>query len=84
MASVLTTKGLAKKYKKQMAVNGVDMNIEQGDIYGFVGENGSGKTTLMNGLLGIIKAKTGEIKFDENNMPYTEYTEDAQMPFSNK
>lgn len=54
MVSVLTTKGLAKKYKKQMAVNGVDMNIEQGDIYGFVGENGSGKTTVIRLITGLI------------------------------
>lgn len=54
MDSVLTTKGLSKKYKKQMAVNGVDMHIGRGDIYGFVGENGSGKTTVIRLITGLI------------------------------
>ena len=62
MASVLTTKGLAKKYKKQMAVNGVDMNIEQGDIYGFVGENGSGKTTVIRLITGLIFPYSGSFQ----------------------
>lgn len=62
MASVLTTKGLAKKYKKHMAVNGVDMNIEQGDIYGFVGENGSGKTTVIRLITGLIFPYAGSFR----------------------
>ena len=68
MASVLTTKGLAKKYKKHMAVNGVDMNIEQGDIYGFVGENGSGKTTVIRLITGLIFPYAGSFRlFDVDN-----------------
>ena len=35
MDCVLSIHGLSKKYKKQMAVNGVDMHIDRGDIYGF-------------------------------------------------
>ena len=54
MDSILSTNGLSKKYKKQMAVNGVDMHIERGDIYGFVGENGSGKTTIIRLITGLI------------------------------
>ena len=46
MENVLTTYQLKKRYGKHMAVNGVDMHINRGDIYGFVGENGSGKTTI--------------------------------------
>ena len=41
MENVLTTYQLKKRYGKHMAVNGVDMHINRGDIYGFVGENGS-------------------------------------------
>ena len=54
MDSVLSTKGLSKKYKKKLAVNAVDMHIEKGDIYGFVGENGSGKTTVIRLITGLI------------------------------
>ena len=59
MANVLITSGLSKRYKKQMAVDRVDMHIEQGDIYGFVGENGSGKTTVIRLITGLISPYEG-------------------------
>ena len=59
MAIVLSTKALSKKYQKQMAVDGLDMTIEQGDIYGFVGENGSGKTTVIRMITGLIFPHSG-------------------------
>ena len=54
MECVLSTSALTKRYKKQLAVNSVDMHIERGDIYGFVGENGSGKTTVIRLITGLI------------------------------
>ncbi len=54
MEYVLATHALCKRYKKQWAVRGVDMHIERGDIYGFVGENGSGKTTVIRLITGLI------------------------------
>ena len=54
MDNVLTTKDLCKKYKKQMAVDHLNMTIDRGDIYGFVGENGSGKTTVIRLITGLI------------------------------
>ena len=62
MGTVLTTNALTKKYKKQLAVNGVYMNIDQGDIYGFVGENGSGKTTIIRLITGLISPKSGDFE----------------------
>lgn len=59
MGSVLTTNALCKSYKKQMAVNGVNMHIDKGDIYGFVGENGSGKTTVIRLITGLIFPRSG-------------------------
>lgn len=54
MDNILTTKDLCKKYKKQMAVDHLNMTIDRGDIYGFVGENGSGKTTVIRMITGLI------------------------------
>lgn len=54
MENILTTNGLKKRYGKHMAVDGVDMHIDRGDIYGFVGENGSGKTTVIRLITGLI------------------------------
>ena len=59
MENILTTCQLKKKYKNLMAVNGVDMHIERGDIYGFVGENGSGKTTVIRLITGLIFPHSG-------------------------
>lgn len=68
MSSVLSTKALSKRYKKHMAVNGVNMNIERGDIYGFVGENGSGKTTVIRLITGLIFPHSGGFElFGVNN-----------------
>jgi len=62
MESVLSTNNLCKRYKKQMAVDGVNMHIERGDIYGFVGENGSGKTTVIRLITGLIFPHSGSFE----------------------
>lgn len=68
MSSVLVTTALAKKYKRNMAVNGLNMHIERGDIYGFVGENGSGKTTVIRMITGLISPNAGSFElFGVNN-----------------
>ncbi len=54
MEYVLQTRGLSKKYKNRMVLDGVDINVQRGDIYGFVGENGSGKTTIIRLITGLI------------------------------
>lgn len=60
MNNVLTTSALTKKYKRHTAVDGVCMNINRGDIYGFVGENGSGKTTVIRLITGLIAPTSGD------------------------
>ncbi len=59
MENVLTTNALCKKYKKRMVVDSVNMHIDRGDIYGFVGENGSGKTTIIRLITGLISPYAG-------------------------
>ncbi len=60
MDNILTTRGLTKRYGKHLAVNAVDMHIDRGDIYGFVGENGSGKTTVIRLITGLIFPNGGD------------------------
>ena len=62
MESVLSTNGLTKQYRRHKVVNGVDMHINRGDIYGFVGENGSGKTTVIRLITGLISPKSGSFE----------------------
>ncbi len=55
---------IVKTYKKKQcftALNGLDMEIHRGDIYGLVGENGAGKTTLMRILAGWTRQTSGTI-----------------------
>lgn len=62
MDNILRTYDLTKEYKKFTAVKGLNMNIEKGDIYGFLGENGAGKTTTIRMIMGLIRPTSGEIE----------------------
>lgn len=57
---VLETNSLSKKYKEHLAVDHVNMHIEKGDIYGFVGENGAGKTTIIRLITGLAAPTDGD------------------------
>jgi ABC-2 type transport system ATP-binding protein len=54
MNSVLSAKGLSKRYGKRVAVDGIDFEIPAGRIVGLIGPNGSGKTTTLKAALGLI------------------------------
>ncbi|MBR0413707.1 MAG: ABC transporter ATP-binding protein [Clostridia bacterium] len=54
-------KGIAKSYGKNEVLKGVDMTVNQGDIYGLIGKNGSGKTTLFKVILGLSPYQAGEM-----------------------
>ena len=56
---VLETNGLTKTYRGKNVVNGVNMHVEKGDIYGFIGKNGAGKTTLMKMVCGLARPSAG-------------------------
>ncbi|MCL2020320.1 MAG: ABC transporter ATP-binding protein [Oscillospiraceae bacterium] len=61
---MLRIKGLRKSYKRFSVLKGLDMNLEKGDVYGFLGPNGCGKTTTMNIICNIITKDGGEVNFD--------------------
>ena len=62
METILKTKNLTKKYGNKIAVNNVNMTINKGDIYGFIGKNGAGKTTLMKMVLSLTHQTSGNIE----------------------
>jgi ABC-2 type transport system ATP-binding protein len=57
----VTTRGLVKRYGRQPALNGLDMSVPRGRVYGFLGPNGSGKTTTLRLLVGLMRADAGTI-----------------------
>lgn len=65
---VLRTNNLRKSYKGKAAVDGINLNICRGDIYGFLGENGAGKTTTIRMLMGLITPTSGSIEIFGRNL----------------
>ena len=63
---VLTTRGLTKTYRGRNVVNNVNMHVEKGDIYGFIGKNGAGKTPLMKMVCGLTRTSAGEFRLFES------------------
>jgi ABC-type multidrug transport system ATPase subunit len=66
---VIVTRGLTKSFGSFLAVDGVDLDVREGDRYGFLGPNGSGKTTVIRMLLGLVYATSGEIEVLGERMP---------------
>ncbi|WP_028782470.1 ABC transporter ATP-binding protein [Thalassobacillus devorans] len=58
--TVLTTNNLTKHFGKVQALNGVDIEVRGGEVFGFIGPNGAGKSTTLRILLGMLKATDGE------------------------
>lgn len=57
-------KGLCKSYDNKRVVDNLDLTINDGEIYGFIGHNGAGKTTTIKCLIGILSFEEGEILID--------------------
>src|SRR4051812_5048836 len=57
----VVTRGLKKRYGSQPALQGLDLTVPRGAVYGFLGPNGSGKTTTLRLLVGLLRPDAGEI-----------------------
>lgn len=68
MEYIVETKGLTKTFKKEKAVDGIDLKISKGEIYGFLGPNGAGKTTTIRMLLGLMKPTSGTIRIFQQDL----------------
>lgn len=66
---MIRTSGLTKKYGRVLAVDSIDLDVREGDRYGFLGPNGSGKTTTVRMLLGLVFATKGEIEVLGREVP---------------
>ena len=61
-APPVATRGLVKRYGEIVAVDGVDLTVERGDVFGYLGPNGAGKTTSLRMLLGLIRPTSGDAR----------------------
>ena len=65
---MLKIQGLHKKYGNYHALDGLDMEIKNGALFGFVGPNGAGKTTTIKIMTGLLKPDQGVVELDGKNM----------------
>ena len=66
---MIRTRGLTKRFGSLTAVDHVDLDVGEGDVYGFLGANGSGKTTTVRMLLGLVLATSGTVELLGRPMP---------------
>jgi ABC-2 type transport system ATP-binding protein len=59
--SVIEIENLTKSYGKTLALNDVDLTVEEGEVFGFIGPNGAGKTTTLRILLGLLRKDAGHV-----------------------
>lgn len=66
----IRTEGLTKQFRSgQVAVDGIDLRVPRGAVYGFLGPNGSGKTTTIRMLLGLVRPTSGHAELLGGRMP---------------
>ena len=69
----ISTRGLRKTYrrrgKRQVAVEGLDLDVPIGGVHGFLGPNGAGKTTTIRMLLGLVRADSGTMRVFDQPVP---------------
>ena len=61
---MLRIENLYKKYDSVLALDGLNMEIHKGELYGFVGPNGAGKTTTIRIISGLLKPTRGQVWID--------------------
>jgi polyether ionophore transport system ATP-binding protein len=59
--SVIEIHNLKKRYGKHLALDGIDLEVEQGEVFGYIGPNGAGKTTTLRILLGLLRKDAGTV-----------------------
>src|SRR3989441_12853226 len=64
--------GVAKRFGKQPALDGVSVRIRRGEVYGLLGPNGAGKTTLIRSLVGLVAPEKGTVTVLGRRMPQLE------------
>jgi ABC-2 type transport system ATP-binding protein len=66
---VISCEGLTKRFGPTIAVNGLDLAVSSGQVYGFLGPNGADKTTTIRMLLGLIAPSAGRLYLLGRRLP---------------
>jgi len=65
---ILRAENIIKKYGKRTVVQGVSIDVKQGEIVGLLGPNGAGKTTSFYMIVGLVQPNEGEIFLNDKNI----------------
>ncbi|MEO0588667.1 MAG: ATP-binding cassette domain-containing protein, partial [Planctomycetota bacterium] len=60
--AIVDLRGVVRRFGKFTALNGLNMEVPRGVVYGFVGNNGAGKTTTLHAMLGLIPVDAGTLR----------------------
>lgn len=71
-AMIIEIKNLVKRYGDFLAVDNMNLNVKEGEIFGLLGPNGAGKTTTINTIAGLTKVDSGDIKIFGKSMKHHE------------
>jgi ABC-2 type transport system ATP-binding protein len=74
MTSVISTRGLEKRFGRTVALDGLDLEVGEGEVHGFLGPNGAGKSTTLRIVLGLARASGGEVQLFGRD-PWTDAAE---------
>ena len=88
---MLQATGLSKKYQSQIALNNLNLTVEQGEIFCLLGQNGAGKTTTINLFLGFTEPTSGEARIngllvkpnDASTIKFIAYIPEVVMLYGN-
>lgn len=72
MKHTIKLSSIEKKIEDNMVLRDINIELESGNIYGFVGKNGSGKTMLFRMIAGLVKPDAGQILIDERSVKFNE------------
>ena len=78
---VLRTVGLRKQFGKTTALDGLNLEVREGEIYGFLGRNGAGKTTTIRALMGILHPDDGTVVLGGRSMPRVDVATKRQIGY---
>ena len=60
--AVISVQGLVKQFGHVRALDGLDLQVDRGEVHGFLGPNGSGKSTTIRVLLGLLRHDEGDVR----------------------
>jgi ABC-2 type transport system ATP-binding protein len=69
VAFAVEVEGVVKRFGRQLALDGVDLRVRRGEVYGLLGPNGAGKTTLIRCLVGLVRPDTGTVRVLGRRLP---------------